>query len=72
MTALNGHAIEVESVETPTGWASEMLMMGLRLKAGVDLDLIERKCGPRQLWLDLDRLATSSQCRAGAVYSVSE
>ncbi len=58
MTALNGHAVEVETVETPTGWAREMLMMGLRLKAGVDLDLIERKCGPRQLWLDLDKLAT--------------
>ena len=58
MTALNGHAIEVESLETPTGWASEMLMMGLRLKTGVDLDLIERKCGPRKLWLDLDRLET--------------
>ncbi len=57
MTALGGHAIETESVETPAGWASEMLMMGLRLKAGVDLDLIEQKCGPRQLWLDLDRLA---------------
>ena len=57
MTAQGGHAIETESVETPTEWASEMLMMGLRLKAGVDLDLIERKCGPRQLWLDLDRLA---------------
>jgi oxygen-independent coproporphyrinogen-3 oxidase len=57
MTARGGHAIETESVETPAEWASEMLMMGLRLKAGVDLDLIERKCGPRQLWLDLDRLA---------------
>ena len=57
MTARCGHAIETESVETPADWASEMLMMGLRLKAGVDLDLIERKCGPRQLWLDLDRLA---------------
>ncbi|MGB2068211.1 MAG: radical SAM family heme chaperone HemW [Candidatus Puniceispirillaceae bacterium] len=57
MTAWGGHAIETESVETPAEWASEMLMMGLRLKAGVDLDLIERKCGPRQLWLDLDRLA---------------
>jgi oxygen-independent coproporphyrinogen-3 oxidase len=57
MTARGGHAIETESVETPAEWASEILMMGLRLKAGVDLDLIERKCGPRQLWLDLDRLA---------------
>ena len=57
MTARGGHAIETESVETPAEWASEMLMMGLRLKAGVDLDLIEQKCGPRQLWLDLDRLA---------------
>lgn len=57
VTARGGHAIETESVETPAEWASEMLMMGLRLKAGVDLDLIERKCGPRQLWLDLDRLA---------------
>ena len=57
MTARGGHAIETETVETPAEWASEMLMMGLRLKAGVDLDLIERKCGPRQLWLDLDRLA---------------
>jgi putative oxygen-independent coproporphyrinogen III oxidase len=56
MTALNGHAIETESVETLAEWATEMLMMGLRLKAGVDLDLIERKCGPRQLWLDQDRL----------------
>ena len=58
MTARGGHAIETESVETPAEWASEMLMMGLRLKAGVDLDLIERKCGPRKLWLDLERLET--------------
>ena len=57
MTAQNGHAIETESVETLTEWASEMLMMGLRLKAGVDLDFIERKCGPRHLWLDQDKLA---------------
>ena len=57
MTARGGHAIETESVETPAEWGSEMLMMGLRLKAGVDLNLIEQKCGPRQLWLDLDRLA---------------
>ena len=57
ITARGGHAIETECVETPAEWASEMLMMGLRLKAGVDLDLVEQKCGPRQLWLDLDRLA---------------
>jgi oxygen-independent coproporphyrinogen-3 oxidase len=57
MTALNGHAIETECVETPMEWANEMLMMGLRLKAGIDLNLIEQKCGPRQLWLDQDRLA---------------
>ena len=57
MTRLNGHAIETEIVETPVEWASEMLIMGLRLKTGVNLDLIERKCGSRQLWLDLDRLA---------------
>ena len=33
-------------------------MMGLRLKTGIDLNLIEQKCGPRQLWLDQNRLAT--------------
>ena len=38
-------------------WANEMLMMGLRLKAGIDLNLIEQKCGPRKLWLNQDRLA---------------
>ena len=58
MTALKGHAIETECVETPMGWANEMLMMGLRLKTGIDLNLIEQKCGPRQLWLDQNRLAT--------------
>ena len=57
MTAHNGHAIETESIDTLTEWASEILMMGLRLKAGVNLDVIERKCGPRHLWLDQDRMA---------------
>lgn len=56
MTALNGHAVETESVEVPAEWAGEMVMMGLRLKAGVDLDLIEQKCGPRHQWLDQDRV----------------
>ena len=50
----------------------EMLMMGLRLKTGVDLDLIERKCGPRKFWLDQDRLETHLNAGLVAVYSVSE
>ena len=57
MTAHNGHAIETESIDTLAEWASEILMMGLRLKVGVDLDVIERKCGPRHLWLNQDRIA---------------
>ncbi len=57
MTKHKGHAIETESVETLTEWASEILMMGLRLRVGVDLDVVERKCGPRHLWLDQEMLA---------------
>ncbi len=51
------HGIEKETIETPNGWASEMLMMGLRLKAGVNLSLIEQKCGPREFWINQGKLA---------------
>ena len=39
--ARNGHGIEEESVLAPSDMAAEALLMGLRLREGVDLDRIE-------------------------------
>ena len=53
-----GHAIETKTKESAIDWASEMLMMGLRLHQGVNLAAIESLCGRRHTWLDqanLDR-----------------
>ena len=53
----NGHGIEVQEVETLHDWANEMVMMGLRLTKGINLNSIERLCGPINEWLDFDGVA---------------
>jgi len=52
--AAKGHGIDERHIDSPTDWASEMVMMGLRLTNGIDLDVIEKLCGPCDDWLDFD------------------
>jgi len=57
-----GHALDQETREPPADYGREALMMGLRLKKGVDLDAIAALAGPREDWLNismLDQLAQS-------------
>jgi oxygen-independent coproporphyrinogen-3 oxidase len=49
-----GHGIDETQINSPADWASEMLMMGLRLKNGIDLGVIENLCGPCDDWLHED------------------
>ena len=49
-----GHGIEEAQIDSPADWASEMVMMGLRLTNGIDLGVIENLCGPCDNWLDGD------------------
>ena len=50
--ATKGHGIDEVQIDSPTDWASEMVMMGLRLTNGIDLGVIESLCGPCDDWLD--------------------
>ena len=49
--ATKGHGIDKTQIDSPASWASEMVMMGLRLTNGIDLGVIESLCGPRNDWL---------------------
>jgi putative oxygen-independent coproporphyrinogen III oxidase len=49
--AIKGHGIDEIQINSPADWADEMLMMGLRLKNGIDLGVIENLCGPCDDWL---------------------
>ena len=52
--AAKGHGIDETQIDSPADWASEMVMMGLRLTNGIDLDVIKNLCGPCDDWLDGD------------------
>jgi putative oxygen-independent coproporphyrinogen III oxidase len=52
----NGHGIDQSYNETATGWATEKLMMGMRLTAGINLAEIETLCGPQADWLNFSGL----------------
>ena len=47
-----GHGIEKKEIDTPKDWAHEMVIMGLRLTDGIDLDAVKSLCGPIDGWLD--------------------
>ena len=49
--ATKGHGIDETQIDSPADWASEMVMMGLRLTNGIDLGVIENLCGPCDDWL---------------------
>ena len=49
--ATKGHGIDKTQIDSPASWASEMVMMGLRLTNGIDLGVIESLCGPCNDWL---------------------
>lgn len=52
----NGHGTEIRNEETPADQIAEILMMGLRLTEGVNLDNTERRFGPREDWLNNNKL----------------
>ena len=51
-----GHGIETQSSDCADYFASEMMMMGLRLSKGVDLKKIEALCGAQTQWLDMSAI----------------
>jgi putative oxygen-independent coproporphyrinogen III oxidase len=53
----HGHGIERIDDESTDDWATEMVMMGLRLTRGITLGQIEALCGCRKAWLDETGLA---------------
>lgn len=55
-TMQKGHGIDIMTEDSLIDYAHEAMMMGLRLIKGVDLDGIARRAGPRQQWLDENRM----------------
>ena len=51
-----GHAIDIKTDDRLTDYAHEAVMMGLRLKDGIDLDDIAKRAGRIKSWLDESRL----------------
>ena len=47
-----GHGIDTYTHDGADAFATEMIMMGLRLTTGVSVQKIESICGPRDKWLD--------------------
>ena len=47
-----GHGIDTYTNDGTNAFATEMVMMGLRLTTGVSVQKIESICGPRDKWLD--------------------
>ena len=47
-----GHGLSHQHGEDAAEFASEAVMMGLRLREGIDLNLIETLAGPRSEWLN--------------------
>ncbi|MDB2391070.1 radical SAM family heme chaperone HemW [Alphaproteobacteria bacterium] len=58
--AKQGHATDNLVTDKAADWASEMLMMGLRLTSGLSLAPISAACGDYQNWLDVKGL---QRCR---------
>ena len=52
----HGHGIETQTDENIDDQVAEILMMGLRLSEGVNIEAMERRFGLRQNWLNIDRL----------------
>ena len=59
----NGHGLSQQNGENAADFASEAVMMGLRLQEGIRLDMIETRSGPRAEWLNEDEL--QHLCRQG-------
>lgn len=58
-----GAGITEQSHEMPIDYAAEALMMGLRLREGIDISTVEKRAGARHNWLDTD--AVSFYCDQG-------
>ncbi len=58
-----GHGLSHQHGEDAADFASEAVMMGLRLREGIDLNLIETLAGPRSEWLNSDEVM--HLCRQG-------
>jgi putative oxygen-independent coproporphyrinogen III oxidase len=46
------HGIDTQTHDGADAFAEEMIMMGLRLTAGISVQKIETMCGPRDRWLN--------------------
>jgi oxygen-independent coproporphyrinogen-3 oxidase len=65
----NGHGIVEEAQLSPAEAADEALVMGLRLREGLDAEAIARRFGPDNVvnWTEVDRLVSSGHMiRSGA------
>ena len=51
-----GHGIEKKEADKPRDWAHEIMIMGLRLTDGIDLNNVKALCGPAENWLDLENV----------------
>src|SRR4029078_6089347 len=54
----NAHGISEEAVLSPVEPADEALVMGLRLREGIDVDAVAQRCGLPDIvdWMRVDRL----------------
>ncbi len=59
----HGHGLSHQHGEDAASFASEAVMMGLRLREGIRLDMIERFAGRRSDWLDEDEV--THLCKQG-------
>ena len=50
-----GHGINTQTNDSASAFA-EIIMMGLRLTDGLEIQQIEKICGPRSDWLDNDAM----------------
>jgi putative oxygen-independent coproporphyrinogen III oxidase len=66
----NGHGLVEEATLTPTEAADEALVMGLRLREGVDAGAIATRFGLKSVvdWRQVDRLVDSGHLRRGGTH----
>jgi oxygen-independent coproporphyrinogen-3 oxidase len=56
----NMHGIKIHQDDAPNDLANEMVMMGLRLTDGINLEKIVALCGPYDRWLNLAAVKAAS------------
>ena len=54
---IEGHGVETQNEDNSEDQITEILMMGLRLCEGVNIDIMEQRFGARAYWLNNERLS---------------